>query len=253
MRRIPKMVFKPLPREDNIELVLKMTNYLEDNILDLKNKMIVRFLDLYNIFNKDNKEELIREYIGRCYDEELPELPKKLKKIRIRWNKGNDVFMDHISAYLYHSWPEDVKEITCYVGLLPASVRNLENFTLYIDMNLDIDVAMHEIADQCCQFIYYDKWKKMFPTTTKEDFEYPSLIWKLSKMATDPILNCNVVNKTFGNYECNHKTYDYFYNEENKHVIKYIKEIYLRDDIDLSIPNSYEYVKKEWADNEKET
>lgn len=253
MAKCPIIKFEILTKEENIKIIKELADFPNGEIIDLQNRLIVRFLDMYNIINKPNKEQLIEELISKLYDEEVETLPQKLKKYRIRWNKENDYFMNQLEKYLHINWPPKAKEIKCYIGLLPDGLTDLENMTIYLDCNLEIKSAKYEIANSLCQFLYYEKWHELYPNSTYQDFQYPSLVWQLSQIATDPILNSNVLNKAFDNLDFNYKTYDYFYNDTNIKIMNEIKEIYMRDEIKLSIPNSYDYLIKERGKNEKET
>lgn len=253
MAKCPTIKFEMLTKEENIRIIKEIANFPEEEILDLRNRLIVRFLDMYNILNKPNKEELIEKLISKLYDEEVELLPKKIKKYRIRWHKENEYFMYQLESYLHVDWPPRTKEIKCYVGLIPDALTDLENMTMYLDCNLEIKSAKFKIANSLCQFLYYEKWCKIYPSSNYEDFKYPSLVWQLSQISTDPILNSNVLNKAFDNLDFNYKTYDYFYNDDNIKIMNEIKEIYMRDEIKLSIPNSYNYLVQERGKNEKET
>ena len=59
MAKCPTIKFEMLTKEENIRIIKEIANFPEEEILYLRNRLIVRFLDMYNILNKPNKEELI--------------------------------------------------------------------------------------------------------------------------------------------------------------------------------------------------
>ena len=65
MAKCPTIKFEMLTKEENIRIIKEIANFPEEEILDLRNRLIVRFLDMYNILNKPNKEELIEELISK--------------------------------------------------------------------------------------------------------------------------------------------------------------------------------------------
>ena len=50
---------------------------------------------------------------------------------------------------------------------------------------------MHEL----CHFLFFEKCKEIFPNWKYEDFDSPSILWYLSEIVVDPILNSNDIQK----------------------------------------------------------
>jgi hypothetical protein len=54
-------------------------------------------------------------------------------------------------------------------------------------------VALHEIL----HFIWFEKWKEIFPEHNKKEFESPHLAWKLSEMVPLAILSDSRIQNIF--------------------------------------------------------
>ncbi len=50
---------------------------------------------------------------------------------------------------------------------------------------------MHEL----CHFLFFEKCKEIYPNWKYEDFDSPSLLWYLSEIIIDPILNSEGIQK----------------------------------------------------------
>ena len=147
-----------------------------------------------------------------------------------------------LSNFLGINFPSNIKEINSYVGLIPVFPRCLDNFSFSIAINVDnlklVEVAAHETL----HFLWFEKWKKMFPETPRSHFDSPFMEWKYSEMVTDPILN----NKPFNELFCfTEKAYDSFYElyDNGELVMDKLRNIYATDDsIEEKILNGYKYI-----------
>ncbi len=102
-----------------------------------------------------------------------------------------------------------------------------------------MEVIMHE----SCHFLYFEKWKEIYPKTNNKKFEYPHIEWHLSEIIAPIILNDQRIKKLL-------KQKAVFYNEhekikiDNKTVPKYFTEIYNQNKNFKNFLNkSYEVIK----------
>jgi hypothetical protein len=83
------------------------------------------------------------------------------------------------------------------------------------------EACLHEIF----HFIWFEKWKEVFPKYDKGEFEFPHLIWKLSEMVPLAVLSDIRIQKIF-----KHKPYAYSEwrskQIDGKPLLKYLKDIY---------------------------
>ncbi len=106
-----------------------------------------------------------------------------------------------------------------------------------------MEVIMHE----CCHFLYFEKWKQLYPKTNNKRFESPYLEWHLSEILASVILNDIRIQKML-------KRKADFYNEhkrikiDGKTVPKYFNDLYNKisknKNFDEFLKESYQIIKK---------
>jgi len=186
-----------------------------------------------DLINKTHDPEEIKKisenFFMNLYNSKLPELEK-------------------ISKNFQKEWPEDSKVLKAWISLNPICPRFLDQraFDIYWKFSLDKmkTIALHEIL----HFIWFEKWKEIFPNYDKKEFESPHLVWKLSEMVPLAVLSDNSIQEIF-------KHEPSVYNEwkskqiNGKPLLDHLQTIY--DD-----KKSFEdFVKKSWEfvrEHEKE-
>ena len=233
---IPKVKFKVLDKEENINFIFEFINK-EDSSNEY-------FLKLFPTLrgNLSNKE-LVLNTVSERYDEELKQMKDKALEYQINWDKVNDEFMINLANYLNISWPK--KDINAYIGILHICPRCLDTFEFYIHPWANNEQLLTIVMHECCHFLYFEKWKELYPKYNDEDFENPHLIWELSERVVDPILN-----KVYSSIE--HRAYDNFY-VDKPYIMNNIKEIYQQNKIEDAIAKSYEYLVKEEENENKDS
>ncbi len=98
---------------------------------------------------------------------------------------------------------------------------------------------MHE----SCHFLYFEKFKKMYPKISHKKYESPYIEWHLSEIIAPIILNDQRINKLL-------KQKANFYDEhtnikiENKSIPRYFTEIYKNSkNFEEFLENSYKLIK----------
>lgn len=168
---------------------------------------------------------------------------RRLKEYESLWNKYHDKFIKIMEDYFKVSIN---KNFYAFLGDLPVCPRFIEGLSFYFDLCDEerfIDICMHEI----CHFYFFEKCKKIFKNWKYEDFDNPSLLWYLSEIVIDAILNRKEVQFLFDHQ---FRSYDNFYDIylENKCIVDIIKDIFDNNDIESSIKKSLQFLK----DNEPE-
>ena len=54
---------------------------------------------------------------------------------------------------------------------------------------------METIMHECCHFLYFEKWQKLYPKMNRKKFESPHTEWHLSEVVAPIILNDERVQK----------------------------------------------------------
>ena len=192
--------------------------------------------------NKDNTK-LICNIIKDKIEKFNQDNKDVIERYKLLWNKYNDRFIKAM---------EDIfqvtinKDINAKIGLLPVCPRNIEDLSFSFDLCDDdsfIEICMHEI----CHFYFFEKCKQIFNDWKYTDFDNPSLLWYLSELVIDAILNRKEVQKIFKH---EFKSYDNFYNIyiDDICIIDIIKNIINSNDIKTAIKEGLKYL----VDNEIE-
>ena len=122
--------------------------------------------------------------------------------IRDRYNNS---YFKALSSYLNIKWPNNLKEISATVGLIPVFPRYLDNFSFSIGTGVDDSKLLEVCAHETLHFLWFEKWKQIHPETPRREYDSPYLVWQYSEMVTDPILN----NKPFSTmFEFDERGYD---------------------------------------------
>lgn len=155
----------------------------------------VKFLKKYIIEFKKENQELIR---------------KNKIKYQKGWEKVEKEYFKKLSEITEIDWPENKKIIKAMISINPICPRFLNDWSFSIFYNYKkISNAMEVIMHESCHFLYFEKWKKIYPRTNIKKFEYPYLEWHLSELIAPIILNDVRIQKLL-------KQKAVFYDEHNK-------------------------------------
>jgi len=199
------------------------------------------------INNTQNSEEIKKiseDFFIKLYNSKLPELEKVAKDFQKEWDKDGKKLLIGLSKVVEKEWPEDCKDMKAWISLNPICPRFLDQraFDLYWRFSSDKMkvVALHEIL----HFIWFEKWKEIFPKHNKKEFESPHLVWKLSEMVPLAILGDKSIQSIF-------KHEPSVYNEwkskqiEGKPLLDYLQAIYdKRKSFADFMKKSWKFVKK---------
>ena len=232
MNNIPKLKFKYLTLEETSN-ILSWTLKDTDNILSVKEGTLFLYPELKRLTKEDNIKDIIQDR----YNNFIKENNNLREEYTTIWNEYNDKYMLEISNYLNIKWPKEYKEISVGIGLIPVCPRYIKEkaFDIHKKNKEDlIDTCMHEL----CHFLFFEKCKEIYPNWKYEDFDSPSLLWYLSEIIIDPILNSDGIQKI---YKHKFKCYDIFYNVEidNINLLDKITSIYKNNNIETAIKESY--------------
>ena len=241
----PKIIFQPMPLQDNIDLV-KWAFFENNDSLDIYKYTIQYFPELNNIKKADyTKEEiynLIEKIVSLNYLKRKKEIIQKVHEYNKVWNHYNNKYFKELCNYLNTTFPENIKTINAYVGLIPVFPRYLDEFSFAISPDVTKKKVIETCAHETCHFLWFTKWKNLYPNCNKEEFESPYLIWKYSEMVIDPILNNKAIKKVI---HVNAKSYDSFYKlrDNDKYVMNNLKDIFNSNKtIEEKIQSGYKYI-----------
>ena len=240
---LPRIVFTKLDLEENIDIV-KWAFYEQDDSLDVRSYTMEFFPELKDISLATKREkvnDLINELVSKKYKQNKDVIEKEIKRYEKVWNEYNDNYFRELTKYL------DIvcdKVITCKVGLIPVFPRYLDDFSFCMSTELDDEKIISTIAHESLHFLWFIKWKELYPYCRREEYDSPYLPWEYSEMVTDPILN----NKPFKDIlKVEEKSYDSFYElyDGKELVMDNLRKIYAKDiSSEDKIREGYDYIKK---------
>ena len=241
---IPKIVFKPMSLEENIEII-KWAFSQSDCTLDVYKYTIQLFPELASLDRDLSDSEIskfVEEIVTREYMNCLNEIKNDVIRYNNIWGSYNDKYFNKLTSYLNISWPHDKLIINASVGLIPVFPRNLDDFSFSVSPFLDDKKVIEVCAHESLHFLWFEKWKSIYPKTSREEMDSPYLPWKYSEMVTDSILNSKEIKSVINIDE---KGYDSFYElyDDDVLVMDKLKKIYNCECyIDDKIKQGYEYI-----------
>lgn len=252
MPMIPRIKFRKMTIEENIDII-KWFYFRNNDFLDIKYYMMLLFPELKNIDKILSKKEVykkIEEVVTYNYKENENQIEEEVKRYDTIWSKYNDIYMNAISDYLNINW-SNIDIIDVSIGLIPVFPRNLDNNSFSISIGVSEDVLIETCAHETLHFIWFQKWKELFPECSKEKFNSPYLPWQYSEMVVDPILNSEDIKRIL---PIKANAYDSFYGlkDEKDNVMDNLKMIYKEQtSIENKIINGYNYLCKASKNNKR--
>lgn len=183
----PKIIFKILP-------ILIETNLLYEFLLKSnRDKFILQWHPkLSHVFEIKNKKEqlrFIKNYIITLRNKDKRVIKKNKKEFQDEWKKIEKKAFTVLSEVIEMAWPKKRKQIVVFLSINPVCPRFLNSWTCNIFYKFDIDQAKEVILHECCHFLYFQKWKLLFPKSKTKTFETPYIEWHLSEIMAPIILN----------------------------------------------------------------
>lgn len=243
---MPKVVFKKMSLEDNITFIKDIFND-KDGILDAHTYTVSLFPELKAISLNSPKEiidKTICEVVTKHYNN-YDKFDDDIKRYTDAWNKYNDKFFDALTKYLNAHWPIEHNTICVTVGIIPVCPRYLDDFSFSVHEDINDDQLIETCAHELCHFLWFEKWKMLYPNSNLEDFESPHIIWEYSEMIVDVILNSSEINKVFNGKKTRY-CYDYFYESNDyKSIMNKLFDVFKEDiSIEEKITKGYDYIKR---------
>ena len=244
MMNLPKIEFKEISLQDNIDMI-KWTYFEESETMSMREYTIQCFPELKDISTNLSQSEvnkIIEEVVTKNYNESLDFLKEEAKRYNKLWKEYNDKYFKELSLYLNINWPNEIKTIEATLGILPVFPRNLDEFSFSIGIGIEDSKIIEVCAHETLHFLWFEKWKKIHPETPKEEYDSPYLVWQYSEMVTDPILN----NKPFSNiFSFTEYGYDYFYDlvDNDSKVMDNLRNIYKEEiTVEEKINKGFKYI-----------
>ena len=244
--KTPKLKFRKMSLQENIELI-KWAYYENDDLFNIHNFTIKYFPKLENLdknLSKEKINQIIENVVRESYEKHKNEKEKEIKRYNAIWQPYNDLYFKTLSNYLNISWPNNIDIVEGRVGLIPVFPRYLDSFSFSVSINMSDQQLIETCAHETLHFLWFEKWKTIYPETPRAEFESPYIVWQYSEMVTDPILN----NKPFSNiFDFQEKGYASFYEmyDGKTLVMDKLRKIYSKNiTTEEKIKNGFDYITK---------
>jgi len=188
MSDLPKIQFLELPIEMEKEFFY---NFLfKSDLSKYIFKRHPRIENVYKIKSLEKRMKFIEKYIEDYRDINFKTIKHNILNYELAWKKIEKEYFTTLAQIIDIKWPRNRKIIKAYLSINSICPRFLKDWTFTTYYNYPntkdvLEVIMHE----CCHFLYFEKWKKIFPKMSQKRFESPYIEWHLSEIIAPIILN----------------------------------------------------------------
>lgn len=140
----------------------------------------------------------ISSYSRKVWQEEYKMIKSQLLLFESEWGKMNGEFTALLPRIMETQWPADRRHIRTNVSINPVCLRSLEDWSFDIYYLKGIIDMKETVAHETAHFLYFKKWKEVFPDSHESSYESPNLVWQLSEIIAPIILNDRKVRALVG-------------------------------------------------------
>lgn len=200
---------------------------------------------VFSIKTEEDQVKFLRNYIIQFKKDNQELIEKNKIKYQIEWQKIEKDFLITLSEIIQINWPKNKKIIKAMISINPICPRFLNDWSFSIFYNYKkMSHAMEVIMHESCHFLYFEKWKKLYPKVSNKKFESPHIEWHLSEIIAPIILNDQRIKKIL-------KQKAVFYKEHekikinNKKAPLYFTELYKQNNnFEIFLDKAYQVIKK---------
>ncbi len=144
---------------------------------------------------KAKNEREVGEYLSAFRLKNKKAIRGSVKIFEKRWKEIEEEFFALLPRVLGTEWPKN-KTITVYVSANPISPRFLDDWSFSMHYKNSSSAGVREFfAHEILHFLYFKKWKEVFPEAKRKTFDYPHIEWTLSEILAPIILNNSPIKK----------------------------------------------------------
>jgi hypothetical protein len=203
---------------------------------------------LYQMYPDLKETTDLKETLEKIYLEQEEKINKKIEIIKKEWNKKGNKFMKIVSEIIGTEWLD--KEIGCFVSISEMGPRFLDDNDFFVFYNYDLDKTMRHVCHEIIHFIYFKKFKELFPNVDKCKYESPYPEWLLSEVIDPILLNDSRLKDFVKNKQKGYREFDNIYVEKEK-IMDYFSTMY--DDyknqgnsFEKFLKDAYKVIKKDY-------
>ena len=189
---LPKLLIKKADINLETDLMYRFSRNKNNRFINVFNRIYPDLLlSLGQVRgNRDEEIKICRDFLEKTRMSEKEKIEIAENELKKSWDAVGDNFLRALSKIMEINWSEDKPEINAYISVLPVSPRFLKEqsfFLAYKNSASLLETTAHEIV----HFLWFKKWKEVFPEIGPEQYESPNLAWKLSEIIDPIILHCD--------------------------------------------------------------
>ena len=242
---MPTVKFTDIPLSKEIDWI---HGFLFQNEWGWGKYIIKKHSKIKKIFSFKTEEEQIKflkNYLIQFKKDNQELIEKNKIKYQTEWQKIEKDFFILLSEIMQIDWPKNRKIIKGMISVNPICPRFLNNWSFSIFYNYKkISHAMEVIMHESCHFLYFEKWKKLYPKVSNKKFESPHIEWHLSEIIAPIILNDQRIKKILKQKAVSYEEHEKI-KINNKTAPEYFTEFYNKNkDFKQFLDKSYKAIKE---------
>ncbi len=188
---IPEVKFDSAP----IDLEAELLYAFSDPNGRFSNRMHKVYPELQEIRNTPKDKSAVmadcKAFAEKIIERDGTEISKVRELIQDDWKLVGADFLEAVSEHFETDWTWDKKVITGYISINPICPRFLDKYSFFINYRNTVRRSRETIAHEILHFLWFKKWKEVFPESESTEYESPHLVWRLSEVMAPIILQCN--------------------------------------------------------------
>jgi len=144
---------------------------------------------IYKLKQEKERIKFLKNYILDFRKKHRKKILFKMSKIQNGWSKIEKEFLITLGQVINTNWSEKRKEIKAMISINPIGPRFLDDWSFSLPFRYDDRGAKHVIMHEICHFLYFKKWKELFPNSKRRTYDAPYIEWHLSELSAPIILN----------------------------------------------------------------
>jgi hypothetical protein len=203
---------------------------------------------VFKIQRKNERLSFIKNYVTKLRKEDKGLIKRAKNRFQNEWRKIEQQAFTALSEVMEIPWPKQKKHIKVFLSVNPVCPRFLESWEFTIFYKFNINQIKEVILHECCHFLYFKKWKLIFPKSQSKTFETPHIEWHLSEIMAPIILNDPKIRRFLKHRVLFHTRY-YKIKIKNVSAAKYFSLLYSRHKVkgssfDNFLKSAYSEIKK---------
>lgn len=204
----PKVVFQSVPLRLEIDWMYGFLFYnkwgWEKRIL----KVHPNLQEIYKYSKEVERKKFLKNYISDFRVKNKTKIDEKVAFHQKNWQKIEDKYLTILSEIMETPWPKGRKRIKALVSINPICPRFVNDWSFFFNYSASLKSGREVIMHEICHFLYFKKWKEVFPKTNKKKFDYPYLEWHLSELLAPVILGDPRIQKLLNRKPCFYKEHE---------------------------------------------